>query len=41
MDAIAALVLFAIVTGLLGALGVASALWGVDSRPTIQDDHNR
>jgi hypothetical protein len=26
---------------LLVALGIAAALWGVDSRPGFADDHNR
>jgi hypothetical protein len=26
---------------LVGALGAAAALWGVDSRSTLSNDHNR
>jgi hypothetical protein len=41
MEAFSAIVLFTIFSGLLGALGAASAIWGVDSRPTMRDDHAR
>ena len=27
--------------GIMTALGIAAALWGVDSRPSIGDDHAR
>jgi nitrogen fixation-related uncharacterized protein len=27
--------------GIMTALGIAALLWGVDSRPTIGDDHAR
>jgi hypothetical protein len=41
MDALSALAMFALTVGLLVGLGTAAALFGVDSRPTIGDDHNR
>jgi nitrogen fixation-related uncharacterized protein len=27
--------------GIMTALGIAALMWGVDSRPTIGDDHAR
>lgn len=36
----AAFVLFAVI-GALAGLGIAALGWGVDSRPTIADDHAR
>lgn len=41
MEAFQALVLFAITSGLLAALGLAAVYFGTDSRPTIGDDHAR
>jgi hypothetical protein len=41
MDAIAALSFFGVSMALFGLFGAAAALWGVDSRPTIGDDHVR
>jgi hypothetical protein len=41
MDGIAALVIFTIVVSLLGVLDLGASKWGVDSRPTIGDDHAR
>jgi len=41
METFPAVVLFTIVSGLFGALGIAATFWGVDSRPTIGDDHAR
>lgn len=38
MTPIIAIVLMA---GILTALGIAAALWGVDSRPSYGDDHAR
>jgi hypothetical protein len=41
MDALAALFIFSISTTVLAVLGIASAAWGTDTRPTIGDDHAR
>jgi len=42
MDAITSLVIvFVSVFGSFGLLGLAAARWGVDSRPTIGDNHAR
>jgi len=35
------LILTVSITVALGALALAAARWGVDSRPTIGDDHAR
>ena len=42
MDIITAnIVTLASIIGSLGLLGLAAARWGVDSRPTIGDNHAR
>jgi hypothetical protein len=41
MDAFASLISFGAVLAILVALAIASAAWGVDSRPSIHDDHAR
>ena len=42
MDQITSLVtFFASITGALALLGLAADRWGIDSRPTIGDDHAR
>jgi hypothetical protein len=42
MDAIITLVTFFLaIVGPFGLLGLAAARWGVDSRPTIGDNHAR
>ena len=38
---IANIVALASILGSLGLLGLAAARWGVDSRPTIGDNHAR
>ncbi|MEO7664248.1 MAG: hypothetical protein ABIV26_03915 [Candidatus Limnocylindrales bacterium] len=42
MDAINSILIFAVsLTTGFGLLGLAAARWGVDSRPSIGDDHAR
>ena len=41
MDGIAVLVMFTLTVSLLGVFDLAASKWGVDSRPTIGDDHGR
>jgi hypothetical protein len=41
MDGIAALVIFTLAVSLLGVFDLAASKWGVDSRPSIGDDHAR
>ena len=41
MDTLAALLIVALVVGVLTFLGLAADAWGVDSRPTIGDTHAR
>jgi hypothetical protein len=41
MDVLAPLVTVALIGGALIALGLAASAWGVDSRPTVTDDHTR
>lgn len=38
---VAFFILAALVTGSLGLFAAAALRWGVDSRPTIGDDHAR
>jgi len=35
------LIAYALVITLAGALGLAAHRWGVDSRPSLGDDHRR
>ena len=35
------IIAFVLVAGVLLALGLAAAAWGVDSRSWLSDDHNR
>jgi hypothetical protein len=37
----APLIAIVLTVGLLTVLGIAAALWGVDSRPSYGDDHAR
>jgi hypothetical protein len=41
MDAFATLITIGVALTVLVALALASAAWGVDSRPSIRDDHAR
>ena len=38
---ITALIATALAIGVAGVLGVAADRWGVDSRPSLGDDHRR
>ena len=38
---ITALIAYALAIALAGALGLAADRWGVDSRPSLGDDHHR
>jgi hypothetical protein len=37
----APIITIVLMVGIMTALGVAAALWGVDSRPSYRDDHAR
>jgi nitrogen fixation-related uncharacterized protein len=42
MDTVTTLIILSVsIAAGLGALALAAARWGVDSRPTIGDDHAR
>jgi hypothetical protein len=41
MDALSAIFFITFTSSLFAALGLAASIWGVDSRPTIGDDHAR
>lgn len=41
MDAMSALFIFSLISAGFAVLGLAAAIWGTDSRPTIGDDHAR
>ena len=41
MDALPALFIFSAIVTIFASLGLAAEIWGVDSRPTIGDDHAR
>jgi len=41
MEALSALFVLIITSSLFAALGLASNIWGADSRPSIGDDHAR
>ncbi len=38
---VSALIAYALVVAAAGAVGLAAARWGVDSRPGLGDDHRR
>jgi hypothetical protein len=41
MDMLSAAVVLIVPVLLIGALGAAASIWGVDSRSTLNNDHNR
>ncbi|HKB28996.1 MAG TPA: hypothetical protein VKC59_08235 [Candidatus Limnocylindrales bacterium] len=41
MDTFGAMFLITLITSIFAALGLASSLWGFDSRPGMGDDHAR
>jgi cbb3-type cytochrome oxidase maturation protein len=36
-----AMIILIVIVALLVGLDLAAATWGVDSRPSLRDDHNR